>query len=417
MRTYKIYTNFILVILLFVLSNNRINAVSNSDIREEVAKVLIKNGFENIRIKIDDRNFILAYENRVDRFELDGIRDVIFAVIPLLNDYDNIVLVPLNRKIPLVYIKANINSCLAYKSKKITGPQFASELIITLNTDEVYTDLLNEREYNESDFKFDIAVKPTVQFEFGPYNHPVMGQVNIVPEIMSSWWKGMGVNYEFIVPAYSDPSFGTREDSVHTGVVALNQVFRLPNALFLSGTAGFFTQNRYGVDLEISKYWLNGDLNLSGNLGYTSFASFSGMRRLLYSDIFTMTGSISAQYRIEKYNLIVGVMVGKFLLGDESIRLDINREFNEIEIGFFAIRSRTDITNGGINLSIPIFPSRYWNPGIVRIRTADSFSFSYAVRSNSNDFIGLRYDTDNRLNIFDKKLNPSFIRNLFDSDL
>jgi hypothetical protein len=401
---------------LFVLSNNRINAVSNSDIREDVAKVLIKNGFENIRIKIDDKKFILAYENRVDRFELEGIRDVIFAVIPLLNDYYNIVLVPLNRKIPLVYIEANINSCLAYKSKKITGPEFASELIITQNTDEVYTDLLNEREYNESDFKFDIAVKPTVQFEFGPYNHPVMGQINIVPEVMSSWWKGMGVNYELIVPAYNDPSFGARADSVHSGVIALNQVFRLPNSLFLSGTAGFFTQNRYGVDFEISKYWLNGDLNLSGNLGYTSFASFSGMRRLLYSDIFSMTGSLSTQYRIEKYNLIVGVMVGKFLLGDESIRIDINREFNEIDIGFFAIRSRAGVSNGGINLSIPIFPSRYWNPGILRIRTADSFSLSYAVRSNSNDFIGLRYDTDNRLNSFDKKLNPSFIRNLFNSD-
>jgi len=402
---------------LFVLSNNRIDANSNSDIREDVAKVLIKNGFENIRIKIDDKNFILVYENRVDRFEIEGIRDVLFAVIPLLNDYDNIVLVPLNRKIPLVYIEANINSCLAYKAKKITGSEFASGLIITQNTDEVYDELLNEREYNSSDFKFDIAVKPTVKFEFGPYSHPVIGQVNIVPEVISSWWKGMGINYELIVPAYSDPGFGPREDSVHSGVIALNQVFRLPNSLFLSGSAGFFTQNRYGIDLEMTKYWLNGDFDLSLNLGYTSFASFSGLQRLLYSNAFLMTGSLSALYRIEKYNLLVGVMIGKFLIGDESIRFDIYREFNEVDIGFFAIKSREGISNGGINVSIPIFPSRYCNPGIVRIKTAENFSFSYLVRTNSNDLIGLRYDTNNRLNAFDKKLNPSFIRNLFNNDL
>jgi hypothetical protein len=196
----------------------------------------------------------------------------------------------------------------------------------------------------------------------------------------------------------------------------LNQVFRLPNSLFLSGSAGFFTQNRYGVDFEISKYWLNGDFNLSGNIGYSSFATFSGMSRLLYSDAFIMTGSLSAQYRIQKYDLVIGVMVGKFLLGDESVRFDIYREFHEIEIGFFAIRSREGISNGGINLSIPIFPSKYWNPGIVRVKTAESFAFGYVVRSNSNDFIGLRYDTNNRLSGFDKKLNPGFIRNLFNND-
>ena len=415
-RTYNIYINLILMFLLFVLSNNGICAISNTDIREDIAQALIKNGFENIRIKILDKKFILAYENRVDRFEVEGIRDVLFTVIPLLNDYDKIVLVPLNRKIPLVILEADLNSCLAYKSKRITGSEFAGGLIITENTDTVYNQLLNEREYNASDFRFDIAVKPTVRFEFGPYSHPVIGQVNIVPEIKSNWWKGMGANYELIVPVYNDPGFGTRDDSVRSGVIAINQVFRLPNSLFLSGSAGFFTQNRYGIDLEISKYWLNGDLNISGNLGYSSYATFSGLKRLLYSDTFIMTSSLSAQYRIEKYNLTMGIMVGKFLLGDESIRFDIFREFNEIEIGFFAIRSREGISNGGINFSIPLFPSKYWNPGIVRIKTAESFSWSYLVKTNSNEFIGLRYDTNNRLSGFDKKLNPSFIRNIFNND-
>ena len=98
---YQIYNKYLIVILsslLIVLSNNGIYAISNSDIREDVAKVLINNGFENIRIKTVDKSFIIAYENRVDRFELEGIRDVLFSAIPLLNDYDKIVLVPLTEK-------------------------------------------------------------------------------------------------------------------------------------------------------------------------------------------------------------------------------------------------------------------------------------------------------------------------------
>ena len=84
----------------------------------------------------------------------------------------------------------------------------------------------------------------------------------------------MSVNYELIVPAYNDPGFGTREDSVRSGVIVLNQIFRLPNSLFLSSSAGFFSQNRYGVDFEVSKYWLNGDLTVSGNSGIQALQLF-----------------------------------------------------------------------------------------------------------------------------------------------
>ena len=45
-------------------------------------------------------------------------------------------------------------------------------------------------------------------------------------------------------------------------------------------------------------------------------------------------GSLSCEYRVTKYDLTLGLTAGKFLMGDESIRFDINREFGEIEIGF-----------------------------------------------------------------------------------
>ena len=100
-------------------------------------------------------------------------------------------------------------------------------------------------------------------------------------------------------------------------------------------------------------------------------------------------------------------------MGDNSIRFDINREFGEVEIGFFAVRSKSGVSNGGINISIPIFPSKYWKPDFLRVRPAEYFTWSYLVRSNTPDLIGLRYNTGNRLNIFMKKLIPSFIKNSF----
>jgi len=132
-------------------------------------------------------------------------------------------------------------------------------------------------------------------------------------------------------------SFGPRDDSVHTGSVVFNQTFRFPKNLFLSTSFGIFSSDRYGFDLEARKYFLDGDLSLGINYGLTSFISFSGFNRIYYFDKFTWTGNVGIDYRIQKYDLTLSAMVGKFLLGDTSFRFDINREFGEIEIGFLVL--------------------------------------------------------------------------------
>lgn len=134
---------------------------------------------------------------------------------------------------------------------------------------------------------------------------------------------------------------------------------------------------------------------------------------MLYSDQFLVTGSVGAEYRIEMYDLTIGISLGHYLQKDNSIRFDINREFGEIEIGFFAIRSLEGVTNGGFALTVPLFPSKYWNPSFLRLKIAENYSWSYVVKSNNNDLIGMRYNTGNRLNAFLEKLNPSFIKNRF----
>lgn len=119
------------------------------------------------------------------------------------------------------------------------------------------------------------------------------------------------------------------------------------------------------------------------------------------------------EYRLPVYDLTFGLAVGRYLHGDKAMRLDMNREFDEFEIGLFVLKSTNGISNGGINISIPLFPSKYMKPGLIRIIPAESFERSYLVRSNVNDLIGLRYNTGNRLEKFVKKLNPSFIKNIF----
>lgn len=396
-----------LLVILFLFSFSESIATNKNDIISKLSE----NGFENIKVKVEDARILIAYENRVFRFEVDALKEVLKLVVPLIDDREELILIPLNRKIPIIKFFSSLKNCREFLANNIDAEQFINEADIRMDVDKDFKLLFDESEFNSSDFRFDLVLKPQMSFEFGPYSDPVLAQINLAPDIRTGFWKGMKFSYETIFPLWNE--FGSRGDSIRTGMVTLNQTFRLPNALFISTTAGIFSGNRYGFDFETKKYFGNGNFSLGGNFGVTSYIDFSGMTRILYSSEFMVTGSVSAEYRIEKYDLTLGASIGHYLQKDNSLRVDINREFGEIEIGFFALRSFKGVSNGGFTLTVPLFPSQYWNPSFVRLKVAENYSWSYVVKSNTNDLIGLRYNTGSRIYTFLEKLNPSFIKNRF----
>jgi len=379
--------------------------------KKVVINKLVENGFENIKIKLDDSRIIIAYENRVYRFEVEALNEVLKIVVPLIDDREELILIPLNRKIPIVRFMSALQNCKYFLANKIDAKTFIEDADIRMDVDKDYKLLLEEEEHNTSNFRFDLVLKPQFKFEFGPYSKPIIMQINLAPDIRTSFWKGMRFSYEEIIPIINE--FGTRGDSIRTGMVTLNQTFRMKNAFFISSTIGIFSNNRYGFDFETRKYFGDGNFSLGGNFGLTSFIDFSGKTRVLYSDQFLVTGSVSAEYRIEKYDLTLTASIGKYLQKDNSARVDINREFGEIEIGFYAIRSFEGISNGGFTLIVPLFPSKYWSPSFARVKIAENYAWSYLVKSNTTDLIGMRYNTGSRINTFIEKLNPGFIKNIF----
>ena len=384
------------------------------DLKRSIIHELSRNGFENIIVRIDSESAIIAYENRVYRFDPEALRVVLKLMVPLIKDQDKIVLVAQNRQVPIVSLEASVSDCRDYFDSKISGREFAGRITTSSDVDEVYSKLLGEEIENSSSFRFDVALKPQMKFQFGPYGHPVTSQVNVVPELQTSWFKGMQFNYELIVPVVNE--FGTSGESVRPGIVALNQVYRFADNYFLSASAGIFTQSRFGFDLEAAKYLWNSNLSYGINIGLTSTLYLYRMNQYYYANDILLTGLVHCNYRIPQYDLTLGVMAGKFLLGDKSLRFDVSREFGEFDIGFFALHAVNGVSNEGINITIPLFPSRYWKPDVVRLRSDENYTLSYLTRTNPSDFIGLRYNTLNRLEYFNKKLNPDFIKNYFSSN-
>jgi len=369
---------------------------------------LNRKGYENIQSKLYNDDIILAYENRLFRFDYDALRDIINSVVHFCKNHKQVVIMPKNRGIPILAV-----TILIPQTNNLIGEDIkdmlSQNMEITIDVDLYWEQLKNEINYNKSYSKIDLTFKPTISADLGDYSKPVKWQLNLLPGFNTSFWKGMLTKFELIIPLHND--LRPIEDSLRTGLLVVNQVFRLPNAYFISTSAGYFNRYRYGFDFEIAKYLSNGNISIKANYGLTAFAAFVG-RKIYYENSFNYIATLCGECRIPKYDLTLKLEAGKFLMGDNSVRFDIWREFKEVQIGFYAIKSTSGYSNGGFYFSVPIFPSKYSTPEIVRFRPGDEFSINYAFRNSLDNFIGMKYDTRNSLDMFMKKLNPDFIKNL-----
>lgn len=401
----KIKVKPILLALLFLLSSPILSQNQNET---ALAKIISGEGFENVSVVELNKNLFIAYENRLYRFEITALFEFLKTIAPHINDYEGITLFVKNKNIPVVQIKMKKNDLTDWFNQLINNTEFSE--LIEINYDNLgnFESVFDNADlHNSSNFKFDFVLKPTYKFQFGIFSNPVLYQLNFTPHIEFGLWNGMTGLYELTIPIHND--FTPREDSVRTSMIVFNQTLRLSDQLFLSASAGYFTRNRYGFDVDSKYFLLNGDLALGLNIGYTGYADFS-TRRLYYSDLYLWTLLASIDYRITEYDLTVGLTAGRFLLTDNTFRVDINREFGEIQVGFFVLRSTGGISNGGVTISIPLFPSKYWKPGLVRLRTIDNLKYTYRVKTDIDDLIGLNYETGFRINNFIERLNPGFIK-------
>ncbi len=398
-----------LILISFFLFSPLVLSQIDSELR--ITNVLTEAGFENIRVKSDNHTLLIEYENRLYRFEVTALHEIFILIKNEVSNFNSITLIIKNKNIPIVEVIVAKSDLIDWLNKIITNVEFTELISIRMLEFETPEKIFDSSEVsNSSDFKFDIVLKPTYRFQFGIFSQPVLYQLNFTPHIVFGLWNGMSGLYEITIPIHND--FGSREDSVRTSMIVVNQTLRLSKSSFISASLGYFTLERYGFDLEARNYFMNGDMSIGLNLGYTGYASFT-MKKMYYSDLYQWTGSVDITYRIPEYDLTVGLMAGKFLSNDNTIRFDIYREFGEIQMGFFAMRSTKGITNGGFGFSIPLFPSKYWKPGLVRIRTTENLGYTYKVKIA--DMIGLKYNTGFGINNFLERMNPGFIKTFFNN--
>ena len=390
--------------------------LTNSLISGELQKSLIEHGFESVLVKEYDSVILVSYENRVFRDEARALLEVMKIAGECITDSSKRVdFVLLNREIPFIVVSLKSDELQLLKSNPDEAVGIIDLMEFSDNVDK-YIDIIEREKVNDRRYKFDLVITPKFRAELDEFGDPVKIQAGLAPGIETSFGKGSLIMGEFIIPlVHRTFRVGEPEDSFRPGLVNLNQTIRFPGSFYFSTSLGLFSNQRYGIDLELRKFFEEGRVSLGGRVGYTgSGRLYEGEWRSTMIDNFIYF--VDSHWDMPWYNLSLAANYGKYIYEDKGFRIDLNRSFGEVEIGFFVMRTKSnllgDLTSGGFNFSIPIFPSEYGKPGIVRIRPAKSFRWEY----NYQHFIHFRqksYDTGHDLRSFFKKIQPYYIKMRF----
>jgi hypothetical protein len=373
---------------------------------DRLVSALMKSGFENIAVVLEDQHLIVTYENRRYRDELAAAEEVISHIFALFPEEIEVTLIPQNRKIPLIAMTLAVNQSGAGPANgKSARAGDWSGMHVDLEFDAAWKKLQTLAPVIASTWKIDLVVHPQFHALFGNYGNPVRSQINIAPALNTSLWKGMSLCAQLIIPLQNE--LEKEGDHVRPGLLTINQTLRLPRNVFASASVGYFTKNRYGLDVETQKYFFNGKASVGANFGYTGYASYlQSVWR--YSTIDRLTMLLNAEFRFPQVDLSLRATYGKFLYQDVGWRVNLMRQFREVDFGFFLMRSASEM-NTGFHFSVPLFPRKHLGTRALRIKTADYFPWEYRYKGIPDN--GELYDTGNHLEGFMKRLNPSYVRN------
>lgn len=382
-------------------------------LEDSIYAALKNTGWLNLHIYADGDRLLIAYENRLYRFEARAIKALVNQVAPIIGKrYQHLELVVLSRGEPIIGVTLSLSAWNDFQKDEQSFPVFAKSIETSLDVQKSWQ-LLRDRTVRHSGaYRIDAFLDPQLKMGLGGYPKPVLAQINLLPTANVFLWRGAQFTLQSIVPIINQ--LPIPEDKLfRPGLIAFNQYLRLPGNSFVGFSAGYFTNYSYGAEVELTKFFLNGRLIWRGKAGYTGYASYPQRLRFekpvpgwQISSLNYLDYQSSLEYRLAKYDFVMKVEAGRYLYFQNAVRVSAVRQFKETDLGFFAMKNDKGI-NYGFQVSLPIFPKKYGKPKLVQFRPGKAFDYTYTATQATLE----SYRTGNDIYGFFKKLNPLFIKN------
>lgn len=210
--------------------------------------------------------------------------------------------------------------------------------------------------------------------------------VNLTPGVKWNMGRQWQVAAQVLLPVYND--YGDYYKRVRLNMAVLSKEWYIGEKLFLKGSGGLFSHERYGLDVK-AFYTLNRWLALEAQAGWTGFCSMATGWRA--STPARWTALAGADVYLNRWNTQLRVRGGRFVYEDYCIVAEGMRHFTHCSVGLYAQYSNEGGRNGGFKvvMMIPPYKRRHRK---VNFRPASNFRLTYNIQANV--YANKMYNTD-----------------------
>lgn len=205
----------------------------------------------------------------------------------------------------------------------------------------------------------DLELVPLLTYEIGRVLDPVLVRVDLQPRLRYNPWPGARATASLVVPLRNDfatDSLNPDIDRVRPGPLTLEQFAWVPGGALLSGTAGIFAGNRYGLSLGAARPVAGGALLFDAQADLTGFIAFPATGTE-YSALARWTGFAGVTWRPPALDLALRVRAQRHLYEDRGVEVELRRSLGDLDLAFYRQRSG-GIDVNGVRLEVPLPPLR-----------------------------------------------------------
>ncbi len=336
-------------------------------------------GMENIAVD----STVVFYEQRLYRNPLEGM----VRMRPIFESNDSCSFVPMIQGVPVgIY---TLNNDLTARS------------LSTAERKAYY----GANRFNPFRYLFDLRLHPEIVANFGNPTQTVQSRISVMLQGQLYLWRGMALNFGVLFPVMNN--LDRRPNRVRLAPLYLNQFLKLGESHFFSGSVGFFQSDRYGVNLQYQWMKPTSRWTYGFEAGSTGFYYYP-RGGIYYTSMDELLVLANAAYRFNALDFTVKLTAGRYLDGDAGTRLDLVRQFPNVEVALFAIQTQNGGTIG-FNFAVPIPPGRILRAGPARVRSSEEFrwEYSYARGYGIGNRYRLGYQLDERL----RQYNRAYLSN------
>lgn len=329
-------------------------------------QLLTADGFSNVAV-LHGRRLWVTFENTRYRDSRRALDEAAALLLPTLADGSELVLVPTVDGVMLGQA-----TYAAPDDGGSPGPHVPAPAL-SLSLAGMPADLVSAPRAGKPFGRVDVVVHPWFEAAFGDFDNPIRSRSGVAPEVRVPLRTGLSLSAQVLFTVQDD--LPTGESSIRPGLVTLTQTVRLPRNVFVVAAAGLFARNRYGADLQARAYSSDTRWFAGGELALTGAASFA-REGWSAAQARERTALAEAGWRSTRYGLTVQGTAGTFLGEQKGIRMDVVRQFGEVDLGWFVTHTDQG-TNAGATLRIPLGVAKHPQPGPLRVRVADAFRWEY----------------------------------------